>query len=113
MIFHNDIALLTNSTIDAQTLLQTVEEIAASVGLEVNESKTKCITEGNIEGNITSLNGENIEKVEDFVYLGSKIRASESDIDVRKAKAWAACFKLKQIWKSDLSLEKLLRLDSL
>ena len=60
------------------------------------------MTEGNIEGNITSLNGENIEKVEDFVYLGSKIRASESDIDARKAKAWAACHKLKQIWKSDL-----------
>ena len=100
--FADDIALLANSAIDAQTLLQTVEEIAASVGLKMNESKTKYMTEGNIEGNITSLNGENIEKVEDFVYLGSKIRASESDIDARKAKAWAACHKLKQIWKSDL-----------
>ena len=43
-----------------------------------------------------------LKKVEDFVYLSSKIRASESDIDARKAKAWAACNKLKQIWKSDL-----------
>ena len=59
------------------------------------------MTVGNIEGNITSLNVENIKKVEDFVYLGSKIRASESDIDARKARAWAACHKLKQIWKSD------------
>ena len=66
----------------------------------MNESKTKYMTEGNIEGNITSLNGDNI--VKDFVYLGSKIRASESDIDAIKAKAWAACHKLKQIWKSDL-----------
>ena len=94
--------MLANSDIDAQTLLQTVEEIVASVGLKMNESKTKYMTEGNIEGNITSFNGENIEKVEDFAYLGSKIRASESDIDDRKAKAWAACHKLKQIWRSDL-----------
>ena len=58
--------------------------------------------DGNIEGNITSLNGDNIEKVEDFVYLGSKIRATESDIVARKAKAWAACYKLKQICKPAL-----------
>ena len=93
--FADDIALLVNSAIDTETLLQTVEEISASVGLKMNESKTKYMTEGIIEGNITSLNGENIEKVEDF-------RAFESDIDARKGKAWAACHKLKQIWKSDL-----------
>jgi hypothetical protein len=106
--------LANSSAIDAQTLLQTVEEIVASVGLKMNESKTKYMTEGNIEGNITSFNGENIKTVKDFAYLGSKIRASESDIDARKAKAWAACHKLKQFWKSDLKLFcKLLRLDSL
>ena len=76
--FADDIALLANSAIDAQTLLQTVEEIAVSVSLKMNESKTKFMTEGTIEGIITSLIGENI------------------------AKAWAACHKLKQIWKSDL-----------
>ena len=100
--FADDIALLANSAIDAQTLQQTVKLIAASVGLKMNESKTKYMTEGNIEDNITSLNGENIEKVDNFFYLGSKIRASKSDIDARKAKAWAACHKLKQIWKSNL-----------
>ena len=100
--FADDIALLANCTTDAQTLLHTVEEIAASVGLRMNESKTKFMTEGNIVGDIVSLTGKNIEKVDDFVYLGSKIRASESDIDTRKAKAWAACHKLKQVWKSDL-----------
>ena len=53
------------------------------------------MAEGNNEGNITSLNGNNIEKVEDFVYLSTKIRAFKSDIDARKTKAWAACHKLK------------------
>ena len=60
--FADDIALLANSAIDSQTLLQTVEEIAASVSLKMNESKTKYITEGNIEGNTTSPNVDNIEK---------------------------------------------------
>ena len=46
--FADDIAFLANSAIDAQTLLQTVEEIAASVGLKMNESNTKYMTEGNI-----------------------------------------------------------------
>ena len=98
--FADDIALMANSAIDAHTLLQTVEEIAVSVGLRMNESKTKYMTEGNIEGNITSLNGDNI--VKDFVYLGSKIRASESDIDAISLNK-----------SGSLTLEKLLRLDFL
>ena len=81
MILH---CWLTIDAIDAHNLLQTVEEIAASVGLKMDESKIKYMTEDNIEGNITGLNGDNIEKVEDFVYLGSKIRASKSDIDARQ-----------------------------
>ena len=94
--------MFANYAIDAQTLLQTVEEIAASVGLIMNE--TKYMAEGNIKGNITSLNGENIEKVEDFVYLDFKIRASELDIGQPSI----------SLNKSgNLTLEKLLRLDSL
>jgi hypothetical protein len=67
-------------------------------------NETKYMAEGNIEGNITSLNGENIEKVEDFVYLDFKIRASELDIGQPSI----------SLNKSgNLTLEKLLRLDSL
>ena len=43
-----------------------------------------------------------IEEVDDFVYLGSWIASSEHDFLVRKAKAWAACHKMKSIWRSDL-----------
>jgi hypothetical protein len=41
--FADDIALMANSAFDTQTLLQTVEVIAASVGLKMNESKTKYL----------------------------------------------------------------------
>ena len=38
----------------------------------------------------------------DFVYLGAWIATTERNLQVRKAKAWAACHKLKKMWKSDL-----------
>ncbi len=94
----------------AQKLLHTVEEVAASVGLKMNESKTKYKAVAINDGNITSRSGENIERVNVFLYLGAKINSSEDGITVRKAKAWAACHKLKKIWKSDLRGEINIRL---
>ena len=108
--FADDIALLTNTIAEAQKLLHTVEEVAASVGLSMNESKTKYMTEAINDGIITSRSGETIERVDDFLYLGARINSSEADITVRKAKAWAACHRLKKIWKSDLRKEIKIRL---
>jgi hypothetical protein len=101
---------LTNTIAEAQKLLHTVEEVAASVGLSMNESKTKYMTEAINDGIITSRSGETIERVDDFLYLGARINSSEADITVRKAKAWAACHRLKKIWKSDLRKETKIRL---
>ena len=38
-----------------------------------------------------------LEKVTDFVYHGAWIATTERDLRVRKAKAWAACHKLKKM----------------
>ena len=43
--------------------------------------------------------GKSIEKVDDFVYLGSRMESSEKDFEVRKAKAWGACHQMKLVWK--------------
>ena len=51
---------------------------------------------------LVSCSGNQLEKVTDFVYLGAWIATTERDLRVRKAKAWAACHKLKKMWKSDL-----------
>ena len=42
--------------------------------------------------------------VEDFTYLGSNIQSTDKDIQIRKAKAWAALNKLDKIWKSELNI---------
>ena len=54
--------------------------------------------------------GEAIEKVEDFIYLGSWIESTDREIRVRKGKAWGALHRLKDIWKSKLSKSLKIRL---
>ena len=54
--------------------------------------------------------GKSIEKVDDFLYLGSRMKSSEKDFEVRKAKAWGACHQMKLVWKSDMRRELKVRL---
>ena len=101
--FADDIALLTDSIVDMQALLSTLEEEAAKVGLHMNEKKTNYMLINQEDQPIKTLNGTTLEKKEDFLYLGSWMSTTEKDINVRKAKAWAACHKLRKVWKSKLS----------
>ena len=70
----------------------------------MNDTKTKFMTLNMTEetSSLDSCSGNQLEKVIDFVYLGAWIATTERDLRVRKAKAWAACHKLKKMWKSDL-----------
>ena len=74
------------------------------MGLAINDTKTKFITLNMTEeaSSLVSCSGNQLEEVIDFVYLGAWIATTERDLRVRKAKAWAACHKLKKILKSDL-----------
>ena len=46
------------------------------------------------------LNGNKINWVDNFKYLGSMVVSSETDIKLRKGQAWGAFWKLKNIFKS-------------
>ena len=110
--FADDLAIITNTIEEAQQLLLSIESAAASVGLNINESKTQYLTANREEdgSTITSRSGQVLEKVEDFVYLGAWIATTEHDFRVRKAKAWAACHKMKAIWKSNMRRNLKIRL---
>ena len=101
--FADDMALASDSVEELGVLFREIEEVSATVGLLVNRDKTQFLVE-NIPQPEPLLNiaGESIEEVQDFKYLGSWIRSSEKEVNVRKAKAWAACHKLKRIWKTDM-----------
>ena len=111
--FADDVALLNDTIEDAQALLSSLEAAAEAVGLRMNESKTKYmainIPDSTTAGLKTS-SGELLEQVEDFVYLGAWVGSTEHDFIVRKAKAWAACHKMKKIWKSKLRKDLKIRL---
>ena len=100
--FADDLALISESIKDAESLLQSLEFAASQVGLYCNEGKTKFITTSPSPPELKSLNNTIIERVEDFKYLGSYIVDSEKDFKIRKALAWDACNKLDKIWLSNL-----------
>ena len=109
--FADDIALLSNTSAQAQELLRKVEHAASCVGLHMNAKKTQFMT-FNQPGRVSiqTMDGSSLKKVDDFKYLGSWVRSTEQDIKVRKAMAWKACNKLTKIWKSTLSRHLKLKL---
>ena len=57
----------------------------------------------NPQGNLVDTSGAPLSQVTDFQYLGSWVESTKKDVEVRIAKAWAACSKLNNVWQSDLS----------
>ena len=100
--YADDLSLLTDTIDQAQEFLLSLESAAAAVGLHLNEGKTKFMATGYEDPSLVSTSGRQLEWVEDFVYLGAHLRSTEHDFNVRKAKAWAACHRLRSVWKTDL-----------
>ena len=57
----------------------------------------------NQTGDISTLNGSSLKLVDKFTYLGSSVSSTETDINMRLAKAWTAIDRLSVIWKSDMT----------
>ena len=112
--FADDLALLSDTMEDAQRMLTSLEQVALTVGLRMNETKTQFLAvnlpNSDQDQNLYTGNGEEIKRVNDFVYLGSWIASAEHDFKVRKAKAWASCHQMKNIWKSNLHRDLKIRL---
>ena len=96
--YADDIALLANTTDQAETLLYSLEQAAAGIGLHVNAHKTEYMCY-NQNGDISTLDGTSLKLVDKFTYLGSSVSSTEKDIDTRLTKAWTAVDRLSIIWK--------------
>ena len=78
--FADDIVLLSESIKNAQSLLLKLEEAAKTVGLRINYKKTKAMTLNLIDPETLKLSDGNlIEFVADFCYLGSYICSSQQE----------------------------------
>ena len=95
-------ANLANTPNQAETLLHSVEQAAAGIGLHSNAHKTEYMC-FNQTGDISTPDGSSLKLVDKFTYLGSSISTTEKDIYTRLTKACTAINKLSVIWKSDLA----------
>ena len=97
--YADDIAILANTPNQAETLLHSLEQAAAGIGLHVNAHKTEYMCFNQTD--ISTLDGTSPKLVDKFTYLGRSVSSTEKDIGTWLTKAWTAIDKLLIIWKSD------------
>ena len=98
--FADDIALVSHSYADIQEKTNRIEQTAKSVGLRVNLAKTKTMRINAKTTMEINLNGQNLENVNKFKYLGSYLTADsniEKEIQTRIALASAAFQRMRPI----------------
>ena len=100
--YADDIAILANTPDQGETLLHSLEQTAAGIGLHANAHKTEYMC-FNQTGDISTLDGSSLKVVDKFTYQGSSVSSTEKDLDTRLTKAWTAIDKLPIIQKSDLT----------
>ena len=76
---------------------------ALKAGLKINIGKTKILSLPPSRGRLLEIDGQCIEPVESFTYLGSKVAAfggTDEDIDIRLNKALRAFGMMSSIWRN-------------
>ena len=73
--YADDIALLANTLAQTETLLHSLERAAAGIGLHINEHKTEYMC-FNQRGDISTLNGSSLKRIDKFTYLGSSVSST-------------------------------------
>ena len=71
--YAGDTILMAESKEEPKSLLMKVKEVSEKVGLKLNIQKTKIMASGAITS--WQIDGETMETVTDFIFLGSKITA--------------------------------------
>ena len=71
--YADDTILMAESEAELKSLLMKVKEESEKVGLKLNIQKTMIMASGSITS--WQIDGETVETVSDFIFLGSKITA--------------------------------------
>ena len=80
----------------AESLLHKIETATQNIGLFLNASKTRAMHfNPSVQSHIHALNGDEIEKVDDFLYLGGYTNSSR-EINTRIVQSWDALNFLKK-----------------
>ncbi|XP_056022144.1 uncharacterized protein LOC130055019 [Ostrea edulis] len=102
--FADDLALLPHRIKDMRDKTKKLYEKGIKIGLKFNIKKTKIMKVMTRKGVTISVEGEDIEEVDQFTYLVSivsKTGGTEKDINSRISKGRQAFAMLKPVWKSN------------
>ena len=112
--YADDIAVLSTNKEQMQRKSEKISNVSNKIGLQINIPKTKILRINATTQAPIQLNGINLEDVESFDYLGSKIDeqgGTNRDVQARINKARTAFASLRKIWQSgSLSQRTKLRL---
>ena len=115
--YADDTALLSTTTRGLENLITAVKDHSDCKGLQLNVKKTKIMDiDKCTEEAVIVIDGEEIERVDSFEYLGARIEAdgkTTPDIKRRLAIATAKLAKMDSIWKGQCKDTKLRILKSI
>ena len=103
MDFADDLALLSHSHQQMKEKTRDLVKTSQSTGLNVHPGKTKILKINTSSNSQISINGNPLEEVDSFTYLGSIIDrdgGTDADVKARIGKARGAFIQLRNIWKS-------------
>ncbi|VDO95885.1 unnamed protein product [Schistosoma curassoni] len=101
--FADDLALLSQTQKQMQEKTNSVAAASAAVSLNIHKGKSKILRYNTACTNPITLDGEDLEDVKTFTYLGNIIDehgGSDADVNARISKARTAYLQLKNIWNS-------------
>ncbi|VDP74186.1 unnamed protein product [Schistosoma curassoni] len=101
--FADDLALLSQSQQQMQEKSTSVAAASAAVGLNIHKGKSKILRHNTACNNPITIDGDDLEDVKTFTYLGSIIDehgGSDEDMKARIGKTRAAYIQLRNIWNS-------------
>ena len=101
--FADDIDLIAGSNQELQDLTDRLTSRATAHGMEVSSEKSKVLVNTTDKKANIVMNGENLEEVDNFKYLGATITKdgrSTTEVKTRLAMATSSMARLFRIWKS-------------
>lgn len=105
--FADDLVLLSESSQQLQYMLDTLHKASRQVGLEMNITKTKVMT--NFKKSNIGIDNDFINYVDHYIYLGKQIgfnRESNSlEVERRVKHTWNKYWSYKEIFKSEMPIK--------
>lgn len=103
--FADDLVLLSETAGQMQRMIGSLHHVSAKVGLEMNLTKTKVMTNTSWKESII-INGQPLEHVEKYIYLGKLLSFEKNndilEIERRVQSTWNKYWNHKEIFKSNM-----------